>query len=190
MWINSCLVKSAFSENALSHFEQVCGFSPEWINSCYFKWFLVWMLCHILSRHLAFCQCGISSYVFKVPFCVNVLSHFEQACGFWPVWITSCFFKCVFCENALSHFEQALKRWKAKWDKNQQKKPYLLQKSLNLLPKKCPLLRESTNKGELLHKKGTKSWSPRNCPLLRGSPLFWSPLLRGTTVILLQAPLD
>ena len=151
--------------------------------------FLVWMLCHILSRHLAFCQCGISSYVFKVPFCVNVLSHyeqtcgflpvnvlshFEQACGFWPVWITSCFFKCVFCENALSHFEQALKRWKAKWDKNQQKKPHLLQKSLNLLPKKCPLLRESTNKGELLHKKGTKSWSPINCPLLRGSPLFWS----------------
>ena len=63
------------------------------------------------------------------------------------------------------------------------KKPHLLQKSLNLLPKKCPLLRESTNKGELLHKKGTKSWSPRNCPLLRGSPLFWSPLLRGTTVL-------
>ena len=53
------------------------------------------------------------------------------------------------------------------------KKPHLLQKSLNLLPKKCPLLRESTNKGELLHKKGTKSWSPTNCPLLRGSPLFW-----------------
>ena len=27
----------AFSENALSNFEQVRGFSPEWINSCYFK---------------------------------------------------------------------------------------------------------------------------------------------------------
>ena len=146
--------------------------------------FLVWMLCHILSRHLAFCQCGISSYVFKVPFCVNVLSHFEQtcgflpvwisscvfkyafcvnvlshfeqACGFWPVWITSCFFKCVFCENALSHFEQALKRWKAKWDKNQQKNHICCKNHSTFCPKSVHYWGSPLIRGNYYIKKGQK----------------------------------
>ena len=32
-----CALKFAFNENALSHFEQGCGFSPVWISSCVFK---------------------------------------------------------------------------------------------------------------------------------------------------------
>ena len=51
--------------------------------------------------------------------------------------------------QVLAHW---LKRWKAQWEKSRQK-TQLLEKSLNLLPKKCPLLRESTIKGGLLHKK-------------------------------------
>ena len=69
---------------------------------------------HILSRHEAFLmrqnmaslQCGSIDVFFKVPYCMNVLSHFEQTCGFLTVRISSCVFKYAFCVNVFSHFEQ------------------------------------------------------------------------------------
>ena len=70
---------------------------------------------HIISRHWAFLmrqnmaslQCGSIDVFFKVPYCMNVLSHFEQTCGFLTVRISSCVFKYAFCVNVFSHFEQA-----------------------------------------------------------------------------------
>ena len=70
---------------------------------------------HILSRHEAFLmrqnmaslQCGSIDVFFKVPYCMNVLSHFEQTFGFLTVKISSCVFKYAFCVNVFSHFEQA-----------------------------------------------------------------------------------
>ena len=141
-WINSCCFKKILCVNALLHFEQACGFLPVWKNMFSNVSFL-WMSCYILSRHVEFLNCGsicgFSNYppgrmswhilsrheaflmrqnmaslqcgsidvFFKVPYCMNVLSHFEQTCGFLTVRISSCVFKYAFCVNVFSHFEQA-----------------------------------------------------------------------------------
>ena len=65
-----------------------------------------WMPCYILNRHVAFCQYGKTSYVFKCVFCVNVLLHLKQAWRFSPVWINLWVFKLPTRENVLAHFEQ------------------------------------------------------------------------------------
>ena len=83
------------------------------------------MPCHILSKHEVYIQCGLIHVLSNLPsvktpchtlsrcvafhlsglihvvsiFCVNALLHFEQACGFLPVWNNFiCFQMCLLCE--------------------------------------------------------------------------------------------
>ena len=158
------MFSNVFFVNVLLHFKQACRFSPVWINLWVFKvptrqnvlahFEQTWGFSH--ETEYGFTPVWINSCLFKVPFCVNVLSHFEQTCGFWPVWITSCFFKCVFCENALSHFEQALKRWKAKWDKNQQKNHICCKNHSTFRPKSVHYWGSPLIRGNYYIKKGQK----------------------------------
>ena len=61
------------SENLLSHFEHLKGFSPVWVLSCFFK----------------------------LPACENVFIHLEDLNGFSPVWVLSSTFKKVDLEKTL-----------------------------------------------------------------------------------------
>lgn len=99
--INLWVFKLPTRENVLAHYQQTLsfshnteyGFTPVWNNPCLSKVpYCVNVLSHF-EQPCAFLPVRISSCVFKYAFCVNVFSHFEQTCGFSLVWITSCFFK-------------------------------------------------------------------------------------------------
>ena len=66
------------SEKFMSHFEQLNGFSPAWILSCFFK----------------------------SPDMVNFFSHSEQLNGFSPVCILSWIFSWLVVVHDLPHIEQ------------------------------------------------------------------------------------
>ena len=67
----------------MKHIAWVIFLLPACFQNSYFL--CEWMPCYILNSHVAFCQYGITSYVFKCVFCVNVLLHFKQAWRFSPV---------------------------------------------------------------------------------------------------------
>ena len=55
--------------------------------------------CHTLSKCVAFHLSGLIHAVSNFFLCVNALLHFEQACGFLPVWNNFiCFQMCLLCE--------------------------------------------------------------------------------------------